>query len=145
MKIVYSFNKTGYEARCWEREIANASSEEFTFVPFNHVHYLDPNRYLDSVRLDQLYQAQHPGLMRMYRDFETVVRDERADAIIVTNCPPYHPDYLRRLPAYKVLYSGDDPGATYMRNIPYLHAYDHVFVMAPGYSRDMGLLEKMRY
>lgn len=145
MKIVYSFNKKGYEAESWEREITAASDSDFTFIPFNHGNFLDPNLYIDAVKLDQLYQMREPRLMKMYAEFEARVRDQPADAIIVTNCPPYHPDYLRRLPVYKVLYSGDDPGATYMRNIPYLHAYDHVFFMAPGYSRDMDLGEKMRY
>jgi len=145
MKIVYSFNKTGYEAECWTREIAAASNEQFSFLPFDHGRFLDPNRYLDAARLDRLYQAREPRLMSMYAVFEEYVRDERVDAVIVTNCPPYHPDFLRRLPIYKVLYSSDDPGATYTRNIPYLHAYDHVFFVSPGYSPDMDLLEKMRY
>lgn len=145
MKIIYSFNKAGIEAECWEREIRSASDENFTFIPFNHDRYLNPNLYSDAVKLDVLYQSRHPGLLRMYSEFESCIREYKADAIIVTNCPPYHPDYLRKLPTYKVLYSGDDPGATYMRNIPYLHAYDHVFFMAPGYSPDMDLEEKMRY
>lgn len=145
MKIVYSFNKTGYEAECWEKEIRSASNEDYSFVPFNHEPYLDSNLYMDSVKLDRLYQARDVRLMRMYREFEGRVREEAADAVIVTNCPPYHPDFLRRIDTYKVLYSGDDPGATYMRNIPYLHAYDHVLFMSPSYSPDMTLEQKMRY
>jgi spore maturation protein CgeB len=145
VKIVYSFNKTGYEAECWEREIVAASNDRYQFIPFNHGNLLDPNLYLDSVALDRLYQSRHPGLLRMYAEFESRVRDYAADAVIVTTCPPYHPDWLRKLKTYKVLYSGDDPGATYMRNVPYLHAYNHVMYMAPAYSADMTLGEKMRY
>ncbi len=145
MKIVYSFNKVGYEAECWEREIRFASNEKYAFIPFNHGPYLDPGLYTDAVKLDVLYQTRHQGLLKMYLEFESCVREHKVDAIIVTNCPPYHPDYLRKLPVYKVLYSGDDPGATYMRNIPYLHAYNHVLFMGPGYSPDMELAEKMRY
>jgi len=37
MKIVYSFNKTGFEAQCWEREIHGASNKQHEFIPFNHV------------------------------------------------------------------------------------------------------------
>jgi len=33
---MYSFNKKGYEAECWSREIAAASSSGVAFVPFNH-------------------------------------------------------------------------------------------------------------
>ena len=145
MNIIYSFNKKGYEAACWEKEIKAASNEQFTFFPFNHVSYLDPILYWDAVKLDKLYQERHPGLLRMYADLEACVHEYKTDAIIVTNCPPYHPDFLRNLSIYKILYSGDDPGATYMRNIPYLHAYNHVFYAAPAYSADMDMEEKMRY
>jgi spore maturation protein CgeB len=145
VKIVYSFNKSGYEADCWEREIRGASDRDVLFIPFNHDPYLDPYLYSDSVKLDRLYQARDARLMRMYQDFEGCIRDQAADAVIVTNSPPYHPDFLCKIDVYKVLYSGDDPGATYMRNIPYLHAYDHVLFMSPSYSPDMTLEEKMRY
>jgi spore maturation protein CgeB len=146
VNILYSFNKTGYEAKCWDREIRKASNERYTFIPFNHGDHLDPCNCLDAVQLDRLYQTRYPELMGLYHAFEATIETAEADAIIVTNAPPYHPDFLRKFPGvYKVLYSGDDPGATYMRNIPYLHAYQHVMYMAPGYSRDMDLGEKMRY
>ena len=32
-----------------------------------------------------------------------------------------------------------------MRNIPYQHAYDHLFYLNPDYSQDMNMEEKMRY
>ena len=145
MKIIFSFNKQGFEARFWDKAIRQASDNVVTFIPFNHEGYLRPRKYINAVKLDILYHAKHPGLMRMYREFEECIRQNQADAIIVTNCPPYHPDYLRKLPVYKVLFSGDDPGATYMRNIPYQHAYDHIFYLNPDYSEDMNMSEKMRY
>jgi len=146
MRIVYSFNKSGYEAECWEREIRGASDGDNTFVPFNHGAYLDPVNYIDAVTLDRLYQSRHSALHELYMSFQACLKENKADAVIVTNAPPYHPDFLRNISGvYKVLYSGDDPGATYMRNIPYLHAYQHVMYMAPGYSPDMDLGEKMRY
>ena len=145
MNIVYSFNKKGYEAQQWEREIHLASNEEFTFIPFNTQFYLSPDLYRDAWHLDRLYQAKDPPLIRMYADLESVIRERDVQALIVTNCPPYHPDFLKRLSVYKVLYSGDDPDATYRRNIPYLHAYQHVFYCDPVYSPDMDMNEKMRY
>jgi len=145
MKILYSFNKHGYEAGCWERGIRAASDEKITFIPFNHESYLPPKLYMDAVKLDRLYRARDPRLMRMYDTLEAAINRNHADAIIVNNYPPYHPDFLRKLKVYKVLYSGDDPGATYMRNIPYLHGYDHVFYLDPDYSDDMNMSEKMRY
>lgn len=145
MKIIYSFNKKGYEGECWEREIRGASNEEFTFIPFNHQHFLNPFLYQDAVSLDILYRARDSRLMRMYHSLEACIRENNADAMIVANCPPYHPDFLRKLDVYKVLYSADDPGATYMINIPYLHAFNHVFFVAPAYSADMDMTEKMHY
>ncbi len=145
MKIIYSYNKIGYEGDCWAREILAASDSEFFFIPFNHGQYLDPLLYSDAVKLDRLYQGRHPGLLRMYAAFENLIRENGADAVIVSNCPPYHPDYLKKLPIYKVLFSADDPGSTYSINIPYLHAFEHVFFVDPAYSADMDMPEKMRY
>ena len=145
MIIIYSFNKTGFEAEQWTREITAASNQEHIFLPFNHEPFLPVSRYLDSVALDRLYQARNPGLMRMYDALQQMIRQHGADALLVTNCPPYHPDFLRKLDIYKALYSTDDPDGTYRRTIPYLHAYNHVFHVAPGYSADMELREKLRY
>jgi spore maturation protein CgeB len=145
MNIVFSFNKKGDEAAFWESEIAAASNRDFRFVPFNHGARLDPSFYPTAVELDRLYQAGDQRLFSLYVEFERCIQRAGADAVIVANCPPYHPDYLRRVPVYKALHSADDPGATYLINIPYLHAYEHVFFVSPTYSRDMEMKEKMRY
>jgi spore maturation protein CgeB len=65
--------------------------------------------------------------------------------VIVDNCPPFHPDYLRRLDVYKVLRIADGPISAYDRDFAYLHAYDHVLYHSPAYSRDMGMAEKLEY
>lgn len=145
MRVLYSFNKIGSEAKCWESEIRAASDQDASFIAFNHGAYLDPLLYDDSVKLDKLYQAKDKRLLQMYSAVERYISDHRIDVLFVTNCPPYHPDFLRRLSPFKVLYSTDDPPATYMRTIPYLHAYQHVMFCAQGYSADMDLADKMRY
>lgn len=146
MNIVYSFNKRGFEADFWSREIAAASNGEFRYIPFNHDPYLDPLLYVRAQLLDGLYFAKHPGLMRMYADFEKVLSDHRADAVIVDNCNPYHPDYLRKIGGvYKALRVTDGPLTAYDRDFAYLHAFDHVLYHSPAYSRDMGMAEKLRY
>ena len=145
LTIVYSFNKRGYEAEYWTREIAGASTSDVTFVPFNHDPYLDTALYVRAQLLDNLYFARHPGLARMYEDMEDVARHTNADALLVDNCPPYHPDYLRRLSLYKVLRLSDGPLTAYDRDIAYVHAYDHVLYHSPAYSRDMGMAEKLAY
>ena len=145
LTIIYSFNKRGVEADYWRREIEGASTEAYRFVPFNHDPYLEPQLYCRAQLLDNLYFAQHPGLSRLYRDFEDRIRTTHADAFVVDNYPPYHPDYLKRLSLYKVLRTGDGPLSAYDRDIPYVHAYDHVLYHSPAYSRDMGMAEKLAY
>jgi spore maturation protein CgeB len=143
--VVYSFNKTGMEARHWEAELSAASTPELRIVPFNHGRYVGAGMSADAVKLDQCYQRRDPAVLDLHRAIEQCVRDNQADALFVTNSPPYHPDFLRTLPVYRVLYTTDDPGATYMRTIPYLHAYHHVMHCCPTYSADMDLGEKLRY
>lgn len=145
MKILYSFNKRGAEAAFWELEIAAASTPEVTFLPFNHDPYLDPGLYLRAQRLDDLYYERHPGLLRLYADFEARVRDEGVDVIMVDTCPPYHPDWLRKIRAFKVLRVADGPLAAYDRDFAYTHAYDLVLYHSPAYSRDMEMGEKLQY
>ena len=145
LTIIYSFNKQGYEAEYWTREIADASTSDARFIPFNHDPYVSPMLYIRAQLLDNLYFARHPGLSRMYRDLQDLARSTRADAILVDNCPPYHPEYLRQLSLYKVLRLSDGPLTAYDRDIPYLHAYDHVLYHSPAYSRDIDMAEKLRY
>jgi hypothetical protein len=145
MRIIYSFNKSGYEGERWDEEISSASNHHHSFFAFNHGNFINPKRILTAYDLDQLYQTKDAGLMRMYAALKDAIRSFNADALLVNNCPPYHPDFLRTLPVYKSLYSTDDPDSTYKRNIPYLHAYQHVFFADPAYSPDMTMKEKMTY
>jgi len=145
MKIIYSFNKQGFEAEYWQKEISSASTDLVQFIPFNHDPYLQTSLYLRAQLLDNLYYAQHPGLLKMYADLECLMQKVGANAIIVDNCFPYHPDFLKRLNVYKVLRTTDGPLTAYDRDFAYLHAYDHVLYHSPAYSRDMGMEEKLLY
>lgn len=145
MNILYSFNKVGYEAAYWAREIAAASDSDFTFVPFNHGDFLDPQLHLRAQLLDNLYFANHPGLVRLYEAFDGRLRERNIDAVIVDNCFPYHPEFLRTRSVYKVLRTSDGPLAAYDRDFAYVHAYDHVLFHSPAYSRDLGMADKLAY
>ncbi|HKO03044.1 MAG TPA: hypothetical protein VJ032_15195, partial [Thermoanaerobaculia bacterium] len=81
MKIIYSFNKRGFEAAFWTREIAAASDDRYTFVPFNHDRYIPVSSYLRAQLLDNLYYEQNAGLMRLYDDFTEVIAREKPDAV----------------------------------------------------------------
>lgn len=145
MRILYSFNKRGYEADFWTREIAEASTPDVQFIPFNHDRHLDPHLYGRAQLLDNLYFARDSRLLRLYDDFEKEIARSRPGAVIVDNCFPYHPDYLRSITIYKVLRTTDGPVAAYDRDFAYLHAYDHVLYHSPAYSRDLSMEEKLRY
>ena len=145
MKVIYSFNKKGFEADYWTREIAGASTPECEFIPFNHDSYLDPSLYVRAQLLDNLYYQEHPGLKRMYEDITQKIQAVGADVLLVDNCPPYHPDFLRKLNIYKVLRIADGPISAYDRDFVYIHAYDHILYHSPAYSRDMGMKEKLLY
>jgi spore maturation protein CgeB len=142
MKIIYSFNKVGVEARQWTDEILASSGDGFEFIPFNHGEFLNPSEYLEAWQLDRLYRSRNYGLTRMYSAFNALVEQRGAAAVVVNNCPPFHPEFLREHNLYKVLYSSDDPDATYRRNIPYLHAYDHVMYLDPAHSAEIDMKEK---
>ena len=145
MKIIYSFNKKGFEAEYWTREIMLASYEEAEFIPFNHDSYLDAGLYIRGQLLDNLYFQQNSNLLRLYSDLEKKISETNADVLLVDNCFPYHPEFLRNLKIYKILRTSDGPMTAYDRDFAYLHAYDHVLYHSPAYSRDLGMAEKLAY
>lgn len=145
LTIIYSFNKRGFEAEFWAREIAAASTDSYRFVPFNHYQYVPPQAYVRAQLLDNLYYDRHPGLMQMYDDVRELAAREGASALIVDNQLPYHPDWLRTFDIYKVLRTSDGPLTAYDRDFAYVHAYDHVLYHSPAYSRDLGMREKLLY
>ncbi len=146
MNIIYSFNKSGFEADYWFREIKSASTEQFNFIPFNHGEYLDPSYYIRAQLLDNLYYHQHPKLLLMYANLEKLIVSTKANALVVDNCFPYHPEFLlKNVGIYKVLRITDGPISAYDRDFAYIHAYDHIVYPRSGYSKDLGLREKLLY
>lgn len=145
MKIIYSFNKSGFEAEYWQREIIGASNYKHTFIPFNHGAYLNPFLYHRAQLLDNVYYSRHPGLLRMYADLEHLIAETGAKALIVDNWFPYHPEFLKKHTIYKVMRTTDGPLTAYDRDFAYLHAYDHVLYHSPAYSRDLGMEDKLLY
>ena len=145
MKIVYSFNKTGFEAEYWAREIAAASGDGVEFIPFNHGLRVDPALYKRAQKLDDLYFARHAALLRLYAEVEALLATTRAEALLVDNQPPYHPEFLRHLGVHKVLRTSDGPITAYDIDFAYLHAYDQVLYHTPAYSAELTMAEKLAY
>jgi hypothetical protein len=144
-KIIYSFNKRGFEAAYWKKEIDAASNQKYKFIPFNHDPYLDVSLYSRAQLLDNLVNEKNKGLVRLYTDITNLIIKESADVLLVDNCFPYHPEFLKKLAIYKVLRTSDGPICAYDRDFAYLHAYDHILFHSPAYSRDMGMEEKLVY
>ncbi|MGI8402140.1 MAG: glycosyltransferase family protein [Gemmatimonadaceae bacterium] len=145
ISVIYSFNKVGYEAEFWTREIRAASNEDVCFIPFNHEPYLPVESYIRGQLLDNIYYERNPALERLYGDIKLLIAREQADALVVDNAPPYHPEFLRTLDVHKVLRTSDGPLSAYDRDFVYLHAYDQVLYHSPAYSRDLDMREKLRY
>lgn len=145
MKILYSFNKKGFEAEYWQREIAAAGNSSIQFACFNHDPYVPTGSYIRAQQLDQLYYNRDAGLARMYEDLQALLRQEKPDVLLVDNCPPYHPEFLRTLDVYKVLRVCDGPATAYDRDFAFLHAYDHILYHTNAYSRDITMPEKLEY
>lgn len=145
VNILYSYNKRGFEADYWFRELTAASQGPYRFIPFNHDPYLDVSQYIRAQLLDNLWFDRDRRLLRLYDDMKTRLSECRADVLLVDNCPPYHPEFLRTLDVYKVLRTNDGPIAAYDRDFAYAHAYDHVLYHSPAYSPDLGMREKLLY
>ncbi|HEV2718822.1 MAG TPA: glycosyltransferase [Thermoanaerobaculia bacterium] len=145
MKILYSYNKRGFEAEMFREELEAASNERYTFIPLNHDSYVDAARCIRAQLLDNLYYARDAGLMRLYKDVKAMVGDLRVDALLADNVLPYHPEFLRTLDVFKVMRTTDGPLAAYDRDFAYVHAYDQVLFHSPAYSRDLNMAEKLRY
>jgi spore maturation protein CgeB len=145
MRILYSFNKRGFELDYWTREIAAASDANVQFIPFDHGSQVDLRRLSRAQLLDNLYYDRDARLLRMYDELRQALARESADALIVDNLQPYHPEFLRTLPVYKVLRTTDGPTMAYERDFPYVHAFDHVLFHNPAYSRDLDMREKLLY
>ncbi|MSQ48412.1 MAG: hypothetical protein EXR78_08560 [Deltaproteobacteria bacterium] len=143
MTIVVSYGKSGKEGQLWAEEVVRASNSNVRFVPFNHRQALGGVSYDSSDRLDQDYRSRHLRLDILYQQLDSVLTQTGAQCLFVTNDNVYHPDHLLKLPLYRALYTTDDPGSTYTRTIPYLHAFDHVFHCSPSYSATKTLKQKL--
>ena len=67
LTILDSYNKRGFEADYWFRELTAASDDQFRFVPFNHDPYLDVGVYIRAQLLDNLWFDRDPRLLRDVR------------------------------------------------------------------------------
>jgi len=144
LRVIYSFNKAGFEENYWRREL-DYKDDRHVIIPFNHGHFIDPSRVIRAQLLDNLYYARDKNLLRLQGALTDMIEHSGADCLIVDNAMPYHPEFLKGLNIYKVLRTSDGPLSAYDRDFAYVHAYDHVLYHSPGYSRDLTMSEKLNY
>lgn len=143
MNILYSFNKTGYEASMWEAEIVGSSCSEVRYVPFNHGRYCHPSKYLTAQSLENLYYAKDASLLLLYTQLLEAIKKHRIDAIIVDNCNPYHPDILKSLDIYKVLRTSDGPMAAYDRDVPYYPYFETIVYPRTEFAHGVSMVDHL--
>jgi hypothetical protein len=134
MKIIYSFNKTGFEREYWLDEFRRFNQGIDKIIPFDHGKYISPDKYKRAQLLDDLFFAKNSQLLRMYDDLKDLMHKEKPSALIADNCFPYHPDFLNSLDLFKILRTTDGPLSAFDRDVCYIPFYDHVFYHSPGFS-----------
>lgn len=144
MRAIYSFNKSGFEERYWLRELEYQRGDD-QIIPFNHGPFVEFGQVHRAQLLDKLYHAQESRLMSLYARVESLIKETKANCLVVDNVMPYHPEFLRKLKVYKVLRTSDGPISAYDRDFAYLHAYDHILYHSPAYSRDLDMAQKLAY
>lgn len=145
LTVLYSHNKRGFERDYWEREIAAASGGSVRFVPFDHGTIFPVANYLRGQTLDNHWFDKNPQLLGLYNALRRVIDGERADALVVDNANPYHPEFLRRLDVHKALRTSDGPTVAYDRDFTYAHAFDQVLYHSRAYSPEIDMPGKLAF
>lgn len=147
MRILVSYPMKGLRKAKREVEagivadIKTAASQLGAEVQFiNHIEYC--GYFYTAQGLDESYRRKDAGLMKLYSYINSIINE--FDAFIVLDVNAYHPDFLESLNVYKVLYSFDDPDASFLRSMPYSYAFDHVFTVTPGYNKSVTMPDQFK-
>lgn len=144
MRILYSFNKKGFELEYWFKELS-LNVNNFEFIPFNHGGFIDPVKYIRAQLLDDLFFNKANELLLLYEHIEELIKKENIDVIIVDNANPYHPEFLKKLNIKKILRTSDGRLTAYDRDIPYYHAFNAILYHTPAYSEHINMHDKLDY
>jgi hypothetical protein len=143
MKILYSYNKNGYEEAYWEKELQCVNNADYKIRPFNHGHYIDSSKIIRAQLLDNAFFFQDKKLINLYQKVTQIIDEEKIDVLVVDNCFPYHPEFLKSLKILKVIRTSDGPMASYDRDFAYIHYYDLVLYHSPAYSQHLTYPQKL--
>ena len=143
MKILYSFNKAGYEKDYWIKELKSANCNDFEIIPFNHGDYIDVSKILRAQLLDNLFYENNEDIINLYRNIKETIDQQNIEVLVVDNCFPYHPEFLASLNVFKVIRTSDGPVAAYDRDFSYVLSYDLVLYHSPAYSEHLTYPQKL--
>ena len=143
IRILDSFGPRPDEESLYLNAISSFQSSDCNIVGVNHRKKLDITRAWSPFELDTLYRQKNAKLLRWYDEVWESCDD--FDVLIVNHENPYHPDFISRLSEkiYTVLYTGDDPEASYLCSQPYAWAFDHVQCYAVYYDAATPMKEKL--
>jgi spore maturation protein CgeB len=143
MKILYSYNKSNFEEKYWNKELKLANCKDFEIIPFNHGNYFDISKILRAQLLDNLFYQHDKGLLTLYKSLKEIISQKNIDVLVVDNCFPYHPEFLASLNVFKVIRTTDGPVAAFDRDFAYVHSYDLVLYHSPAFSEYLTYPQKL--
>jgi len=143
MKILYSFNKTEFEETYWKNELRCINDSNCEIVPFNHGSYVNISKIIRAQLLDNLFYYEDKKLIKLYNNVSKIIEEEKIDVLLVDNCFPYHPEFLKTLKVFKVMRTTDGPVSAFDRDFAYVNYYDLVLYHSPAYNKFSTYPEKL--
>ena len=143
MKILYSYNKIGFEENYWKKELSCINDSNLEIIPFNHGSYISISKIIRAQLLDNLFYSEDKKIIELYKKVTKIIEEEKINVLLVDNCFPYHPEFLKSLKIFKVIRTTDGPISSYDRDFAYVNYYDLVLYHSPAYNKFSTFPEKL--
>lgn len=134
MKVLYSYNKNGYEEVAFKSYINKISNGPIEVFPFNHSKYLSLKYYFDANSLEHSIKFNTLKLDIFYAQVESLIKSENITHLLVDNSNPYHYSFLERLKVKKIYRATDGPMVATLRDAIYANWFDFVFINSTHWS-----------
>ena len=144
MKILSVFSAKGSSEKLFVNSMENACKNTISIKFYNQAKYYQL-RVLGPYLLDELYRNKDRTLLSMYEEIYSLARD--VDILIVDHENYLHPDFLDELKkvCYTVFYTTDDPESSYLKSMPYIPFFDHVFCCSVMHSDKIKMVDKLKF
>ena len=144
LKILNSFGERSGSVKHYENALRTCNNDLYGVTGLNHRQYLGISRAWMPLDLDYHYRNKNPKLINFYEYIYKLC--DSYDVFIVDHENVYHPEFIKKLSKkiYTVLYTSDDPEASYVCSQPYVWAFDHVFCYAIFYDDKCLMVDKLK-